>query len=139
MSRTVDVVRRLFTAVANRDLGTLLDCYHDEVEIHESPALPYGGVYRGLDGAGRHARAFAEAWGPYQSTRGTPLDPMFSEGEDGAVTVMFRHRAVDVDRHRRLDTAEVGIYHVLDGKVARAQMFHFDPSELTRFLASRSA
>lgn len=134
MTSNVDVVRRLFAAVEDRDPDRLLDCYDPDVEIEESAALPYGGVYRGHEGARRHARAFVAAWGRYQTPAERRLDARFAEGDDGTVTAVFRHRAVDAEGGRRLDAAEVGVYEVRGGRVARSQMFHFDPAALTRFL-----
>jgi ketosteroid isomerase-like protein len=129
-----DVVRRLFEAVEARDLEGVLDCYDEAVEIHESPALPYGGVYRGRDGAVRHALAFVEAWGRYQTRAEVRMDPRFAAGDDGVVTVVFRHRAADPRRGERLDEPEVSVYEVRDGRIVRSQMFHADPSALARFL-----
>lgn len=62
MSVELDVVRRLFAAVEERDLDRVLDCYDEDVEIHEAGVLPYGGVWRGYGGAAGHAAAFAQAW-----------------------------------------------------------------------------
>ena len=63
-----DAVVRLFCAVEERDATTYLESiYHAEVIIHESPALPYGGCYRGLVGVAQHAHAFLATWAPHQS------------------------------------------------------------------------
>jgi ketosteroid isomerase-like protein len=134
MSDQVGVVRRLFDAVERRDLVGVLDCYDEDVEIHEAPSLPYGGVYRGREGAQRHAMAFLETWATYQSAEKIPLDARFQQGEAGTVTAVFRHRAVDPRRGARLDELEVGVYEVRDGKVARSQMLHADPAALVAFL-----
>jgi ketosteroid isomerase-like protein len=134
MSRNVDAVRRLFAAVEQRDLETILDCYDEKVEINESGLLPYGGVYRGHDGVRRHAAAFIESWSSYQTPDECRLDAKFFEADDGAVAAVFRHRAVDPQRGARLDAPEVGIYEVRDDKIVRTQMFHYDPVALQRFL-----
>ena len=60
MSQDVELVRRLFNAVEDRDLEALLDCYDAAIEIHEADSLPYGGVYRGHEGARAHAAAWLE-------------------------------------------------------------------------------
>ena len=66
MSDDVAVVQRLFAAVEDRDLDGLLACYSDDVEITEADALPYGGVWRGRDGAVGHAMGFLRTWGDLQ-------------------------------------------------------------------------
>lgn len=133
MSRRVDVVRRLFAAVEARDLGAVLDCYGDRIEIHEMPSLPYGGVYRGRRGARDHAEAFVRAWGPFQRGR-ERLEPSFAETDDERVVALFRHRALDEAGGARLDVEEVGIYEVRDGVIERSTMVHADPERLVRFL-----
>jgi ketosteroid isomerase-like protein len=133
VSRRVDVVRRLFAAVEARDLGAVLDCYGDRIEIHEMPALPYGGVYRGRRGAHDHAEAFVRAWGRFQLRR-EPLEPSFAETDDERVVALFRHRAVDEAGGVRLDEEEIGIYEVRDGVIERSTMVHVDPERLVRFL-----
>jgi len=39
---------------------------------------------------------------------------------------------------RQLDTPVLGLYQVRDGKLARAQMFYFDPLAAAEFLAAAS-
>jgi uncharacterized protein len=139
MSANIDVVRRLFRAVEKRDLATVLDSYHEDIEINESGSLPYGGVYHGHDGVRRHAEQFMNAWGEYQGEDEVKLDATFTETDDGRVVALFRHRAFDPERGERLDTPEIGVYEVREGKVARSQMFHFDPLPLDGFLNARSS
>ena len=55
------------------------------------------------------------------------------------VCALFRHRAVDPRRGVRLDTPEVSIYQVRDGRVARSQMFHADSATVAQFLADAAA
>jgi uncharacterized protein len=135
MSNNVEVVRELFRAVQARDLQALLACYDEDVEISEDASLPYGGTYRRHDGAARHVGAFLETWGPFQGASEQLLDPTFLEGQDGTVSVLFRHRAVDHERGEHLDAAEVGVYSLRAGKIIRSQMFHENTAALLRFLS----
>jgi len=77
MSDEVAVVRRLFAAVEDRDLQSMLACYADDVEIHEAEVLPYGGTWRGREGAVAHAEGFLRAWGALQGPDEISLDPQF--------------------------------------------------------------
>jgi ketosteroid isomerase-like protein len=134
MSEKVDLVRRLFKAVEERDLQAVLDCYDERIEIHEAESLPYGGVYRGHHGAVEHATAWAEAWGPLQTPEEYGLDPIILESDGDMLGVVFRHRAVDRERGARLESPEVGIYETRGGKIVRSQMFHADSAAVARFL-----
>jgi len=134
MSEPIDVVRRMFKAVEDRDLEGLLSCYDQKVEINEAGSLPYGGVYRGQDGAREHSARFRGAWGAFQGPDQRRLDPVFLEGEGGRVAVLFRHRALDPEGGRSFDQPEVSIYEVRDGRVVRSQMFHADSAAVIGFL-----
>lgn len=134
MGTNVEVVQRLFAAVERRDLPAMLECYAEDVEIHEAGSLPYGGVYRGREGATAHARSFQATWARYQTPAEYPLQAEFVDAGDGSVVVVFRHRAVDPASGRRVDEAEVSLYRVHDAKVVRSQMLHFDTAALLRFL-----
>ena len=132
--RNLEVVRRLFAAVEERDLEGVLACYSEDVEIHEADVLPYGGVWRGHDGAARHAAAFVEAWNPFQGSGETRLDARVWGDGAGTVSALFRHRAVDPARGEQLDAPEVSIYQLRDGRIVRSQMFHADSAAVARFL-----
>ena len=52
MSRpATDVVQAAYEAFANRDVAKVFALFSREVEIVQSPELPWGGHYRGHDGA----------------------------------------------------------------------------------------
>ena len=126
MPDDVEVVRLLFAAVEDRDIARVLACYSDNVEITEADVLPYGGVWRGQDGADGAYRRVHAAWGEL-SGPGRDSASMRSSGCDaGTVCAVFRHQAVDPLSGKRFDAPEVGIYRVSDGRVVQSQMFHAD-------------
>lgn len=135
MQTNTQTVRRFFQAVERRDLPAMLECYHPEVEIHESDDLPYGGVYRGHDGARAHALAFMDTWGRFQAHHAPSLNARFQDGPDGTVTAVFFHRATDPSTGLELTGDEVGVYELRGGQIVRSQMFHFNQGALRRFLA----
>jgi ketosteroid isomerase-like protein len=134
MSDEVEVVRRLFAAVEDRDLERMLACYADDVEIHEADVLPYGGTWRGHEGAVAHAAGFLSTWDAFQGPEEIPLHAQFWGDGAGTVCALFRHRAVDPARGERFDAPEVSIYVVCDERVVRSQMFHADSAAVVRFL-----
>jgi len=132
-------VQRLFQAVEDRDFDAMLECYDEDVEITETPSLPYGGVYRGHAGVRRHAEGFLRAWGVHQRAEGPRLEPVLVPGPGGVVVGLFRHRALDLRTGRVLDEPEVGVYEVVEGRVVRSRMYHFDPRALVEFLTEAPA
>jgi ketosteroid isomerase-like protein len=130
----IDVVRRLFTTVEDRDFDGLVACYSDDVEINEADVLPYGGVFHGREGIAAHAEGFMRAWGELQGADEARLDAQFFTDGAGTVCAVFRHRAVDPVSGARFDAPEVGVYQVRGQRVVRSQMFHADSAAVVEFL-----
>jgi ketosteroid isomerase-like protein len=138
MDEDVEVVRSVFRAVEERDREALLALYHDDVEFHDAGSLPYGGVFRGKDEASERLESRPETWigtwGPLQpSAADRRMDPRIVSSHGGEVVVAYRLRAVS-PTGERLFHPVVGLYEVRDGKLARAQMFHYDTAALAGFL-----
>jgi uncharacterized protein len=136
MTDDVDVVRRMFTAVEERDFDGLLACYSDDVEINEAAVLPWGGVWRGKEGVAAHAAAFSRTWGHLQGPGESQLDAQFFSDGAGTVCAVFRHRGVDPVSGARFDAPEVGVYRIHDDRVVRSQMFHADSAAVVTFLSN---
>jgi uncharacterized protein len=54
------------------------------------------------------------------------------------VVALYHQRAVGPDGER-FDKPCIGLYHVRDGKLARAQMFHYDTAAISDFLPRAQA
>jgi ketosteroid isomerase-like protein len=133
MSEMVELVRALFDAVEALDVRAVVSCYDEEVEIHEAESLPYGGVYRGREGGREHWESVIAAWGPFKTPETLALDPVFIDGNQDTVAVLFRARGVD-GAGSHFDEGEVGVYRVADGRIVRSQMFHADTAAVAEFL-----
>ena len=131
--RAEKVVLEVFRAVEQRDREALLALYHDDVESFDADSLPYGGTLRGKEAA--LGSGWLATWGPLQPT---PAERRMHErvvaNIGGEVVVEYRHRAVS-PAGERIDFPVLGLYEVRDGKLARAQMFHYDTAALVAFLA----
>jgi uncharacterized protein len=135
----IDVVLSAFRAVEGRDRDTLLALYHPDVEFHDAPSLPYGGVRRGRDRMeAAEGATYIGTWGPLQPTAAERrLDPeVFGASAEGVV-VRWHQRAV-APSGERFDAPVLGLYGVRDGLLARAQMFHFDTVAVVEFLRRAS-
>jgi ketosteroid isomerase-like protein len=139
VSDNIDIVLQTLRAVEQRDAEALFSLYHPDVEFHDAPSLPYGGIIRGKERLrDLYERAPEETWlgtwGPLQPTQAERrMDPRAVAANDTEVVVLYRQRAVD-PAGERLDAPVLGLYDVRDGKFARAQMFHFDTAALLGFL-----
>lgn len=139
MGSPTDVVLETFAAVEERDRDKLFALYHDDVEFHDAPSLPYGGATRGKSVLWEQLTTAPETtwlgtWGPLQPTEeDRRMDPRVIGTAGGGVTVLYTHRAVSAEGER-FEAPVVGIYEVRDGKLARAQMFHYDTAAILAFL-----
>jgi uncharacterized protein len=131
-SKTLATVRKLFEAAAHRDAGAYFGAYHPEIVISEAPSLPYGGDYRGLEGALRHAERFRATWDRYQPEDSRELKPEFFAVGD-RVILLWRLRARAANGEG-INLPVVSIYRLQDGKIIESRMFPFDTAALVRFL-----
>jgi uncharacterized protein len=142
MDDDVEVVLAVLRAVEERDRAALLAHLHEDVEFHDAGSLPYGGVARGKAEAREAARSeetWIGTWGHLQPTPAERrMDPRVVASNGSEVVVEYRHRAA-TPAGERIDLPVLALYEVRDGKLARAQMFHFDTAALTGFLARAQA
>jgi uncharacterized protein len=135
----VQVVLGVIAAVQDRDHERLFALFHDDIEFHEAPALPYGGTTRGKQALREQLERAPETtwlgtWGRVQPTeRERRMDPRVVAAGGGEVVVEYRQRAL-APGGARFDAPVLGLYRLRDGKLIRAQMFHFDTAAILGFL-----
>ncbi len=140
MERSADVVLSAFRAIEARDRDGLFAVFHDDVELHDAPSLPYGGSLRGKETMRERLETAPETtwlgtWGPLQPTETERrMDPRIVAAEGEEVTVEYTQRALSPSGER-FESPVLAIYRVRDGKFARAQMFHYDTAAILAFLA----
>jgi len=133
MSENVDVVLQAFGAVERRDAEALVAVYHPEVEFHDAPSLPYGGSQLGREAVAEHGPAWAKTWDPVQTEAERKMDPRVIAASGEEVVVLYRQRGITL-AGERFDNPVLGLYRVREGKLQRAQMFHFDTAAILDFL-----
>ena len=138
MTDPSQIVLATIRAVEERDVEALAELYHDDVEFHDAPSLPYGGRRSGMQHLqGELAAApgtWFGTWGPLQPTaEERRMDARVVAAHDDEVAVVYRQRALSPSGER-FDAPVFALYHVRDGKFARAQMFHYDTAEILAFL-----
>ncbi len=131
--RNVEVVRALYAAVEARDPGGVWRAHADDVVVHETPSLPYGGEYRGAEGVQRHARGYVAAWGALQRGEDRRMDPeLVADGD--RVAVLWHQRAYDAATGEALHVPVVTVHRLAGGRVVESRMFHFDTVAMRDFL-----
>jgi uncharacterized protein len=139
MQSNADVVLAVIRAVEQRDREMLFELYHDDVELHDAPSLPYAYTARGKAEMREQLKTAPETtwlgtWGPLQPTeRERRMDPRVVASAGDEVVVLYSTRALAPDGER-FESQVLGLYEVRDGKFARARMFHFDTAGILAFL-----
>src|SRR5215467_12523353 len=131
----IDVVLQVFRSVEERDPQLAVEVYHDDLEFHWPRPLPYAGSSYGLKATLERRPGWAQTWDPFQSPSDHGLGARVVAASEDEVVVLWHQRGRDHAGHE-LDTPVLGLYQVRDGKLARAQMFYFDPLAATEFLAA---
>ena len=134
----VDVVLQVFRSVEERNPQLAAEVYHDDLEFHWPQPLPYAGSSYGLKASMERRPGWAETWDRFQSEFDRGLGARVVASSDDEVVVLWHQRGRD-RAGRELDTPVLGLYQVRDGKLARAQMFYFDPLAAAEFLAQAVA
>jgi hypothetical protein len=117
----VEVVRRLYAAVARRDSETVLSIYHPEVEWDHThnPGLMGTSVWHGHEGIRQWSRDWYEAWEQVDAS----LEEVIDAGEEDVVAVLSysgrgRTSGIEVSVVRM-----GGVLTIKEGKVVRAAWF----------------
>lgn len=127
----IDVVRRVYAALAAGDLEALAELTDPGVEIFQSERLPYGGYHRGLAGL--------------QTFLGGVQTALDSQIEVGQLFVAG-DRVVQIGRSRgtaratgaAFDVPEVQIWKVYDGRILGLTVY-LDDSALVAALTAEPA
>jgi len=134
-----EVVLAVIRAVEERDAEALFELYHSDVELHDAPSLPYTYSARGKTAMREQLETAPEetwlgTWGPLQPTEDERrMDPRVVATAGDEVVVLYTTRAVAPDGER-FESPVLGLYEVREGKLARAQMFHYDTAAILAFL-----
>jgi len=125
VTANVDLVLEVFHAIERRNRAGVLSLCQPDVEFLWPPSLPCGG---GLGGT------WAQTWLPLQPTWAEQrMDPRVVAASEHEVVVLWQQRGAR-STGERLETPVLGLYEVRDQKLARAQMFYFDPVAVADFL-----
>jgi ketosteroid isomerase-like protein len=132
MSReNIELIRRLYEAVAARDSETVLSIYHpdlvwDHTHNAEVAGLVGRTVYEGHEGLREWSRQYYEAWEDVTAE----LEDVIDLGDDRVVAVLnyrSRGRASGVEVQV---TRMAGIFTIRDGQVVRAEWYRDEPDAL---------
>lgn len=122
----VELVRRGFEAFAARDMATLAQIFHPDARWRSAPSGVIGGDRNGRDDVfAMFAQLGAESNGSFASVPNT----MAASGN----TVFARCIATGQRNGKRLETEQVLVFTIDDGKVRELSLFSLDYPANTAF------
>ena len=118
----ITLVRLTYDSYARRDLALIWKHLSPEIEIYQTPEVPWGGTYRGHDGALEFFRKLNE----FTDASPTP-EEYFAAGEE--VVVIGHARGTVQTTGRPFNVRIVHLWTVREGLIARFAAY-IDTSEV---------
>ena len=113
----VEIVREAHAAFNRRDLDHWIEFFDPEIEYHDAPGLPGGGMHLGREAFRRHAESYLDAW----SDAGVEIDAR-AVGKQvvGRIRYTGAGRATGIE----VETPEFGVlYDFSAGRIRRVRQF----------------
>ena len=113
----VEVVREAYAAFNRRDLDHWIEFFDPEIEYHDTPEFPDGGMHLGREGFRRHVESYLDAW----SDASVEVDAR-AVGEQvvGRIRYTGAGRATGIE----VETPEYGaLYDFRAGRIRRVRQF----------------
>ena len=123
MGDAVQTVQQLYDAFGRRDIATVFSLLSPEVEISQSAELPWGGVYRGHDGA----RQFFGKLGTHINST-LDIERFIRPGDHVAAIGWTQGTVNETGASYRVPV--VHIWKVRDGLIVQAQFLIDNPAML---------
>lgn len=121
-ANAVDVVRAVLEAMGRGDLEGLLASLHEDLEVHEPPGLPYGGVYKGREGL---QQILVQA-APLLDATTLQVGSIVSDGDRAFAQISLRTAGTG----ELVEALEE--YTVTEGLVSKIRVFMWDPTAVVR-------
>ena len=126
----IQIVKAAYEAFARGDISSVLACFHEDVEMHQSESLPWGGVHKGRDAVAR------DVFGAQMAV----LDDYslsFEHVIDGGdfVVALGRYSATARETRKPIDAAFAHVWELEDGKLRR--YYHY--TDTVRFQEALSS
>ena len=135
--QNIEIIRRLFKAVEERDVAGVLAAYVPEIVIRDAASLPYGGIHQGLEGAKQHIEGAAQTWNDLQPEAARKMNGIFLDAGE-YVVVLWRLKGLETSSGRTLDMPTVSVYKMQSGKIIESQMFYSDTMAIAQFLEGKT-
>ena len=118
-----DLVRGIYDAYSRRDVAGAFANFSPQIEFVQTPLLPWGGEYHGIEGA---QASFAQLLSQIDSQ--IEVEEMISAGD--RVVVIGRTRGTVRHSGNTFDLRAVHIWQVVSGQIVRFEAYIDTPAML---------
>ena len=118
-----DLVRAIYDAYARRDVASAFANFSPEITFSQTPLLPWGGEYHGIEGA---QASFAKLVSHIESR--VEVEDVISAGD--RVVVIGRTRGTARATGATFDIRAVHIWQVVSGEIRRFEAYIDTPAML---------
>jgi ketosteroid isomerase-like protein len=119
-----EVVRSVYSAYARRDLAAAFADFSPEVEFVQTGLLPWGGAYRGIEGAQTSLRKLLEHVDSL-----VEIEETIPAGDQ--LVVIARTRGTARASGASFDVRAVHVWTVVDGRILRFEAYIDTPAMLS--------
>jgi ketosteroid isomerase-like protein len=116
----VDLIDRFYEAFSRRDVDTVLDLCHDDIEIYKDPdvvEMVSALTPRGRERVAQYLRGWLASWDMYQ-----PSVSDLREAEDDAVVALIDVRARGVGSQFDIEEEIADVLTFRDGRIVRLRL-----------------
>lgn len=126
-----DVVKQFLETAIDRDWQKLAGFCHENFQVRESNALPYAGVYRGVDGFRQLAKIiFIDSFKDFK------VEPQYYAEGDKQVLLMAAISGVGKHTGIPFSSQVAEVYLFEDGLIKEIQPFYWDSKLINDVLAT---
>jgi hypothetical protein len=120
--QNIELVKSLYAAFAARDTNAMFSKVSEKVEIAQSPELPWGGRYSGVEGF----RRFFETLTKHLNNTGLEIERYLDAGDH--VVAIGRTRGTVLSNGRPFDVPLAHVWEVRDGIILSFRPFIDNPT-----------
>jgi ketosteroid isomerase-like protein len=128
-------LRSLYQAILAGDMARLLTLFdHERLELHEPESLPYGGIYRGVNGFTQAMSRLGKCW----SKVGFKDFAFAAAAEDGGETMIasFSMTATARSTGKTATFPVLEVVHFANAKIVMIKPFYWDTHALREVLGA---
>lgn len=128
----IQIVQSAYDSLARGDVPAILALFDPEIEIVEADSVPYGGAYRGHQGAQELLAKMFAAWESFQA----PVERLVADGDEVISFLRITGRLRGCEQ--LIDMPVVEVFTVRHQKIVAIRPYYWDTAVLASLWAERS-